>query len=512
MDSPHTLLAQLQSIMNYPNKIISTPTKDVRQNPLTHNRNQYYPVTTPSNLQSPAALSDFNSISSITQNFLTQLSHVYKLSQPSTPESRAHADCMSVNNNELQVNEQTTRNCFVDQRQSGLYQNLADTRQASERTHSTDCVRFRGQESYVPFPDHPYVLKGNKLNPFSTSHDQITSTSWVSAKNLWSVSKKTKLPMGDNKPFIDQSDTGTRPGCSTNYTSPFQLPFAEQFWKSVFQHQISNHPQQRVQMSGECLSRDGFGFSELPSKTFGNDVGLSVRLAHGECKPMCQLTVTDFVASALNEDGHITTLLAKTLTEALVNPCLTELSWVKLAAIGVVWETNRVQLFFNTSSKRHRLLVGSNERLIGKQPSKIMRPKFGVKSFKMHKKLSLEASLDQPFYVYGFGWSSADPEATRTHWGLASRQLTVGDICLALIRQPTVGMKKSRNQTRTARAHSDDLQHVPIDLGIKKPTDVAEVRSSSYTSYGHIRAPLNHRLVWLIIALRLACELSFYSR
>ncbi|KAF8565402.1 hypothetical protein P879_10211 [Paragonimus westermani] len=471
MDSPHTLLAQLQSIMNCPNKITSTLTKDVRQSPLTCNQNQCYPVTSPLRLQSSVAPPDFNSVSSIAQSFLAQLSRMYKLSQSSTSDSHAHADCTTIRNNELLVNEQTTLNCFVDQGQSGLHRKPTDTRQAPEQTqmttHSTDCVRFRGQESCVPIPDHPYVAKGNKLIPFSISHNGMASTSWASTKKVLSASKKTRLQINDSRSRADQSEIASGACCSTEYASSFQLPFAEQFWKSVFQHQISNPSQQRTRMSDVCPSRDGVGFSELPNRPVGREVGLSVRLAHGECKPMCQLTVTDFVASALNEDGHVTTLLAQTLTEALVNPCLTELSWVRLAAIGVMWETNRVKLFFNTSSKRHRLL--------------------------MHKKLSLEASVDQPFYVYGFGWSSADPETTRTRWGLISRQLTVGDICLALIRQSTVGIRKPRNQTRTVRGHSDGMQHDPIDLGVKTSTNVGEVRSSSYTSYGHISTAPNHR-------------------
>ncbi|KAA3671669.1 uncharacterized protein DEA37_0004863, partial [Paragonimus westermani] len=386
MDSPQTLLAQLQSIMNCPNKIISTLTKDVRQSSLTYNQNQCYPVTSPFRLQSSVAPPDFNSVSSIAQSFLAQLSRVYKLAQPSTSDSHAHTDCITVGNNELPVNEQTTLNCFVDQGQSGLHRKPTDTRRAPEQTqmttHSTDCVRFRGQESCVPMPDHPYVVKGNKPNPFSISHNGMASSSWASTKKMLSASKKTRLQTNDSRSRADQLEIATGACCSTDYASSFQLPFAEHFWKSVFQHQISNPPQQRIRMSDDCPSHDGVGFSELPNRPIDSDVGLSVRLAHGECKPMCQLTVADFVASALNEDGHVTTLLAKTLTEALVNPCLTELSWVRLAAIGVMWETNRVKLFFNTSSKRHRLLVGSSERLIGKQPSRIMWPKFGVKSFK----------------------------------------------------------------------------------------------------------------------------------
>ena len=46
--------------------------------------------------------------------------------------------------------------------------------------------------------------------------------------------------------------------------------------------------------------------------------------------------------------------------------------------------------------------------------------------------LSVEAELEQPFFVHGAGWSSCDPARTHARYQLLCRQLSVGDTCISL--------------------------------------------------------------------------------
>lgn len=50
----------------------------------------------------------------------------------------------------------------------------------------------------------------------------------------------------------------------------------------------------------------------------------------------------------------------------------------------------------------------------------------------LHSPVSVEAQLDQPFFVHGSGWSSCDPARTHSRYHLTCRQLSVGDICISL--------------------------------------------------------------------------------
>jgi len=47
-------------------------------------------------------------------------------------------------------------------------------------------------------------------------------------------------------------------------------------------------------------------------------------------------------------------------------------------------------------------------------------------------KVSVEAHLEQPFFVHGAGWSSCDPARTHARYQLTCRQLSVGDTCISL--------------------------------------------------------------------------------
>ncbi|TGZ71302.1 hypothetical protein CRM22_002724 [Opisthorchis felineus] len=76
------------------------------------------------------------------------------------------------------------------------------------------------------------------------------------------------------------------------------------------------------------------------------------------------------------------------------------------------------------------------------------------------RRLSLEATLEQPFYVNEFGWSSMDPNMTEQKWGLACRQLATNDICLVIIQQSGPVSKRGKNKVE-----------LPCDYSTKKITD-----------------------------------------
>lgn len=46
--------------------------------------------------------------------------------------------------------------------------------------------------------------------------------------------------------------------------------------------------------------------------------------------------------------------------------------------------------------------------------------------------VTVEATVEHPFFVYGRGWSSHNPERTLHRYGLSCQKLSVGDVCISL--------------------------------------------------------------------------------
>jgi hypothetical protein len=46
--------------------------------------------------------------------------------------------------------------------------------------------------------------------------------------------------------------------------------------------------------------------------------------------------------------------------------------------------------------------------------------------------VTVEATLEHPFFVFNQGWSSCDPERTLLRYGLECHKLSVGDMCISL--------------------------------------------------------------------------------
>lgn len=46
--------------------------------------------------------------------------------------------------------------------------------------------------------------------------------------------------------------------------------------------------------------------------------------------------------------------------------------------------------------------------------------------------MTVEATLEHPFFVFNQGWSSCDPQRTLQRYGLECHKLSVNDVCISL--------------------------------------------------------------------------------
>lgn len=53
-------------------------------------------------------------------------------------------------------------------------------------------------------------------------------------------------------------------------------------------------------------------------------------------------------------------------------------------------------------------------------------------TFLVLHQVTVEATLEHPFFVFGQGWSSCNPQQTLHRYGLQCHRLTVGDVCISL--------------------------------------------------------------------------------
>lgn len=78
----------------------------------------------------------------------------------------------------------------------------------------------------------------------------------------------------------------------------------------------------------------------------------------------------------------------------------------------------------------------------------------------------VDVYVEYPFFVRGCGWSSCSPERTALLCGLQCRQLSVGDVCLALT---PVAAPPMRSQNEEGKSKSVQGQEPPVDLGLEEP-------------------------------------------
>ena len=83
--------------------------------------------------------------------------------------------------------------------------------------------------------------------------------------------------------------------------------------------------------------------------------------------------------------------------------------------------------------------------------------------------VTVEATLEHPFFVFGQGWSSCSPDRTSTRYGLVCHRLIVGDVCISLTHKETLAAPMpSHNSRETAlapvrgeRPHSSEHPMLP---------------------------------------------------
>ncbi|XP_075154545.1 ataxin 1 [Haematobia irritans] len=69
-------------------------------------------------------------------------------------------------------------------------------------------------------------------------------------------------------------------------------------------------------------------------------------------------------------------------------------------------------------------------------------------------KVDMEVSVDHPFFVYGQGWASCNPETSMQVFGLKCQRLQVGDICISLTKRTSSSISNGSETTNSQRRHS----------------------------------------------------------
>ncbi|XP_078338919.1 uncharacterized protein LOC111138013 isoform X2 [Crassostrea virginica] len=79
-----------------------------------------------------------------------------------------------------------------------------------------------------------------------------------------------------------------------------------------------------------------------------------------------------------------------------------------------------------------------------------------------HKvQVTVEATLEHPFFVFGQGWSSCEPERSLHRYGLDCQKLSVGDICISLTHKDVQEKAAEISQQQQQQELSKDSTHRP---------------------------------------------------
>lgn len=99
----------------------------------------------------------------------------------------------------------------------------------------------------------------------------------------------------------------------------------------------------------------------------------------------------------------------------------------------------------------------------------------------------MEVSLDHPFFVYGQGWASCNPEMSMKMFGLKCQRLQVGDICISLRKR-----EQAKQLISTVTAYGETLgyqpRHTAATISSPKIAPLPALSSAPEMSYS---APLN---------------------
>ena len=68
--------------------------------------------------------------------------------------------------------------------------------------------------------------------------------------------------------------------------------------------------------------------------------------------------------------------------------------------------------------------------------------------------MTVEATLEHPFFVFGQGWSSCQPSRTASRFGLTCHRLIVGDVCISLTHKDVTSRVAELNARRNTSSTS----------------------------------------------------------
>ena len=92
--------------------------------------------------------------------------------------------------------------------------------------------------------------------------------------------------------------------------------------------------------------------------------------------------------------------------------------------------------------------------------------------------VTVEATLEHPFFVFGQGWSSCQPERTLQRYGLSCQKLSVGDVCISLTHKDL----NMRHSELLRQSHDHRSSHDPYlisDSSTGTTTRVSTVKPMS---------------------------------
>lgn len=67
--------------------------------------------------------------------------------------------------------------------------------------------------------------------------------------------------------------------------------------------------------------------------------------------------------------------------------------------------------------------------------------------------VEFESAEEHPYFVYGQGWASCNPEKTLAQYGLRCHQLQVGDVCISLSPRPSLA---ANNASTTSNSNDNE--------------------------------------------------------
>lgn len=95
----------------------------------------------------------------------------------------------------------------------------------------------------------------------------------------------------------------------------------------------------------------------------------------------------------------------------------------------------------------------------------------------------MDTTAEHPFFVYGHGWASCNPEGSIQAFGLKCQRLRVGDVCISLTpREPTSPLIATSTAASQSFYHNDDSNQIPQNLSKKPETIPTTATGTTVTS------------------------------